>query len=88
MPHTLPTQQPAMVLRSNYRQLLALLIVAMIAVIGLSTAVILLADKDYPGRSSLPPVGATVEPSDDPRQLHAPGQQYSVPLESGSREAR
>jgi hypothetical protein len=86
MPQTLPTQQPAMVLRSNYRQLLALLIVAMIAVVGLSTAVILLADQDDADRSSLSPIEAPVGPPDGPRQLHSPGQQYPV-TPGSSREA-
>jgi hypothetical protein len=87
MPQTLPTQHPATVLRSNYRQLLALLIVAMIAVVGLSTAFILIAEQDDAHRSSLSPVEAPIGPADGPRQVHSPGQRYYVAPDS-SREGR
>jgi hypothetical protein len=40
------TQHPAVVLRSQYQQLRALLAVAMIAVVGLATAVVVLAVND------------------------------------------
>jgi hypothetical protein len=40
------TQHPAVVLRSRYLQLRALLVVAMIAVIGLTAAVVILATDD------------------------------------------
>jgi hypothetical protein len=44
---TVSTQHPAVVLRSRYQQLRALLAVAMIAVVGLSAAVVILAiDND------------------------------------------
>jgi len=44
---TISTQHPAVVLRSQYRQLRALLAVAMIAVVGLTAAVVILAiDND------------------------------------------
>ncbi len=47
MPQAVPTQHPAVVLRSHYRQLRALLAVATIAVVGLSAAVVILAnDQD------------------------------------------
>jgi hypothetical protein len=46
MGQTISTQHPAVVLRSRYRQLRALLAVAMIAVIGLTVAVVILADDD------------------------------------------
>jgi hypothetical protein len=46
MGKAIPTQHPAVVLRSHYRQLRALLAIAMIAVVGLTTAVVILATDD------------------------------------------
>ena len=46
MPETVPAQHPAVVLRSHYRHLRALLAIAMMAVVGLSVAVVILADDD------------------------------------------
>jgi hypothetical protein len=43
MSHTVPSQHPAVVLRSNYLQLRALLAIALIAIIGLTLAVVVLA---------------------------------------------
>ena len=49
MGQALPTQHPAVVLRSHYLQLRALLAVAMIAVVGLTAAVVVLATHDDSG---------------------------------------
>jgi hypothetical protein len=46
MGQAIPTQHPAVVLRSHYRQLRALLAVAMIAVVGLTAAAVILATDD------------------------------------------
>jgi hypothetical protein len=46
MSQTFSTQHPAVVLRSRYQQLRALLVVAMIAVVGLTVAVVVLAAQD------------------------------------------
>jgi hypothetical protein len=46
MGKAIPTQHPAVVLRSHYRQLRTLLAIAMIAVVGLSGAVVILATED------------------------------------------
>jgi hypothetical protein len=46
MGKAVPTQHPAVVLRSHYRQLRALLAIAMIAVVGLTAAVVILATDD------------------------------------------
>lgn len=43
MSHTVPSQHPAVVLRSNYLQLRALLAIALIAILGLTVAVVVLA---------------------------------------------
>jgi hypothetical protein len=74
MPQTVPTQHPAVVLRSHYRQLRALLTVAMIAIVGLSAAVVILADDG--ATSTATPVSARTEPADGPRYIHPPGQRY------------
>jgi hypothetical protein len=46
MSHTVPSQHPAVVLRSSYRHLRALLAVALIAIAGLTIAVVVLATSD------------------------------------------
>jgi len=46
MANTIPAQHPAVVLRAHYRQLRALLAIAMIAVVGLTAAVVILATND------------------------------------------
>jgi hypothetical protein len=46
MGKAIPTQHPAVVLRSHYRQLRALLAIAMIAVVGLTATVVILATHD------------------------------------------
>lgn len=46
MGKAVPAQHPAVVLRSHYRQLRALLAIAMIAVVGLTAAVVILATND------------------------------------------
>jgi hypothetical protein len=46
MGKAIPTQHPAVVLRSHYQQLRALLAILMIAVVGLSAAVVILATND------------------------------------------
>src|SRR5215207_10385935 len=46
MGKAIPAQHPAVVLRSHYRQLRALLAIAMIAVVGLTAAVVMLATND------------------------------------------
>jgi hypothetical protein len=46
MGKAIPAQHPAVVLRSHYKQLGALLAIAMIAVVGLTAAVVILATND------------------------------------------
>jgi hypothetical protein len=60
MSRTFSTQHPAVVLRSRYQQLRALLTVAMIAVVGLTVAVVVLATQDdrVQGASSASQAGA------------------------------
>ena len=47
MGQAVPSQHPAVVLRSHFNQLRALLAVALIAVIGLTVAVVILATDEY-----------------------------------------
>jgi len=53
MSQTFSTQHPAVVLRSRYQHLRALLAVAMIAVVGLTVAVVALATQDDSGQSTV-----------------------------------
>jgi hypothetical protein len=48
MGQAIPTRHPSVVLRSHYNHVRALLVAALIAVIGLSTAVVILANDDDP----------------------------------------
>ena len=59
MGRAVPTQNPAFVLRSHFNQLRALLAVALIAVIGLTVAVVILAGSEdqISDTSSAAPVG-------------------------------
>ena len=52
MSQVIPKQHPAVVLRSHYVQLRALLAVAMIAVVGLTVAVVILATDDSASTSA------------------------------------
>jgi hypothetical protein len=54
---SIPAQHPAVVLRSQYRHLRALLAIAMVAVVALSVTVVLLADDDS---SSVPSAASLV----------------------------
>ena len=63
MGQAIPAQHPAVVLRSHYNHLRALLVIAMIAVVGLTVAVAILANDDD-GRTSasfVSPVGAPAQ---------------------------
>jgi hypothetical protein len=63
MSQTLSTQHPAVVLRSRYQQLRALLAVAMIAVVGLTVAVVVLATQDDRLQSAVSPGSIAVTPA-------------------------
>jgi hypothetical protein len=54
MSQTVPTQHPAVVLRSHYRHLRSLLLIAMVAVVGLAAATVILAldDENTSGTTS------------------------------------
>jgi hypothetical protein len=67
------------VLRSHYRHLRALLVIAMIAVVGLSVAVVVLANDDAGSARTATPVSPPSKQADGPRYIHSPGQHYSRP---------
>ena len=57
MSHTVPSQHPAVVLRSNYQHLRALLAIAIAVILGLTIAVVVLATADNtstPARPTTP----------------------------------
>jgi hypothetical protein len=60
MGQAIPRQQPAVVLRSHFNKMRAFLAVALIAVAGLTVAVVILANDtdESAGTSSAPPIGS------------------------------
>jgi hypothetical protein len=82
MSNTLPAQHPAVVLRSTYRQVRALLAIATIAIVGLTIAVIVLAIHSGTNASITPAAHATraaisstpvVQPNPDEQGSTTPG---------------
>jgi hypothetical protein len=63
MGQAIPSQHPAVVLRSHYRQVRALLAVAMIAVVGLTAAVVILASDGDRDTSAAVPAGSATQVS-------------------------
>ena len=89
MAQTVPSRHPAVVLRSHYRHLRALLAIAMIALAGMTVAVVILATDD--GASSArtaSPVSTPATAADGPRYLHSPGQGYDRARERGTGRQR
>jgi hypothetical protein len=99
MGQAIPRQHPAVVLRSQFNQLRALLAVAMVAVVGLTVAVVILAndeDEVSTGTSTSAPVGTTrydggpeegsrgVAPARTPNADASPGTRYDGGPEEGS----
>jgi hypothetical protein len=77
MAQPVPAQHPAVVLRSHYQSVRILLAIAMIAVVGLTVAVVVLATDDgATATRPASPVSGPAETSDGPRYLHSPGQRY------------
>jgi hypothetical protein len=100
MGRAVPQQHPAVVLRSHYEQVRALLAVAMIAVVGLTIAVVVLATDDtgpivgQANQATAPgPAGTTRYdggPEEGTRgviQVQRPGARYDGGPEEGSRGA-
>lgn len=55
MSNTIPTQHPAVVLRSSYRQVRTLLALAALVIVGLTTAVAVLAISTAGSKTVVPP---------------------------------
>jgi hypothetical protein len=91
MGHAIPRQQPAVVLRSHYNHLRALLAVAMIAVVGLTAAVVILAnDSDQvSGTSVARPIESLNYGDFNPAtgRPHSTGTRYDGGPEEGTRGA-
>jgi hypothetical protein len=100
MGQAIPRQHPAVVLRSRYRQLRMLLAVAMIAVVGLTVAVVILAgehgarttatsaaaDRSAPARSEFRMPSHGIAPVPDLDRLPLPnGERHDGGPEEGTR---
>jgi hypothetical protein len=91
MGKAIPQQHPAVVLRSHYRQLQAMLAIAMVAVVGLSGAVVVVAsDDDEPVAPSsavqFQESPAThAHPKEQPNSLQPAGTRYDGGPEEGTR---
>jgi len=70
MGQAIPTQHPAVVLRSHYTHLRILLAIAMIAVIALTIAVVILAGNDGTRTSATPTAGSSSDST--ATTLHVP----------------
>jgi hypothetical protein len=70
MRQALTQQHPAVVLRSTYKQLRALLTIAMVAVVGLTVAVVILANEDSGSSQSTSSAAstATLRPDGGPEE--------------------
>jgi hypothetical protein len=92
MGHAIPRQQPAVVLRSHFNQLRALLTVAAIAVVGLTVAVVILAsDSDELAAGTRGPLPAQLpntrydEGTRGPLPAQLPNTRYDGGPEEGTR---
>jgi hypothetical protein len=88
MGQAVPTQHPAagapVVIPSNHKLLRALLAFAVIAIVGLTVAVVILATDGDEVTTSQAPASSAAE-AVGPRQIHAPGQRYDGGPEEGTR---
>jgi hypothetical protein len=99
MGQAIPTQHPAVVLRSHYNHLRALLVIATIAVVGLATAVVILANDEDRAASVSTATPVVVQPNSGERydggpeegtrdisSAHAPVSRYDGGPEEGTRD--
>ena len=94
MGQAIPNQHPAVVLRSRYTQLRALLAIAMVAVVGLTVAVVVLAVEDNGGASlsaatevSAPSGAAATRSDGGPEESALAGTVGAQPAVSGPDES-
>jgi hypothetical protein len=71
MSNSIPAQHPAVVLRSQYRQLRSLLAVLVVAVVGLSTTVVVLTVNDSETTTATSSVSRSYPTLNDPFQSRA-----------------
>src|SRR4029453_11532953 len=95
MGQAIPNQHPAVVLRSRYLQLRTLLAIAMVAVIGLTVAVVVLAIEDNDGAPlaratevSAPSGAAATRSDGGPEESTLAGTVAAQPTASGPDESR
>jgi hypothetical protein len=84
MSRPISPQHPAVVLRSHYVHLRALLAIAMVAVVGLTFAVVMLAARGDASSTSAAPASATPIPPAGVVQP-PPGQRYDGGPDEGTR---
>jgi hypothetical protein len=88
MAEAIPTQHPAVVLRSHYTHLRALLAIAIIAVVALSVSVVILATGDNGStRSSAPARVSAAAPTGSSKYNggHEEGSLFAVPRSADTR---
>ena len=91
MGKAVPAQHPAVVLRSHYRQVKAMLAIAMVAVVGLSAAVVIVANDDDVASApdtavqSQDSMATHAHPKQQPGVQQPPGTRYDGGPEEGSR---
>lgn len=86
MSHRISPQHPSVVLRSHYTQLRALFATAMIAVVGLTVAVVILATSDdVSGRVNVAPAQIAPAPPASTDTVAPPGLRYDGGPDEGSR---
>ena len=95
MGQAIPNQHPAVVLRSRYLQMRTLLAIAMVAVIGLTVAVVVLAIDDNGGAGfssatevSAPSGAAATRSDGGPEESTLAGTVAAQPTASGADESR
>jgi hypothetical protein len=87
MGQAIPSQHPRVVLRSQFNQLRALLAVAVIAVIGLTVAVVILANDEQSSAGNTSPAAATGPLQYGAFNPRTEGETSSGPDESRTAEA-
>ena len=77
MGQVIPRQHPAVVLRSQYKTVVTLLCVAVVAIVGLATAVVIVANDDEPSISA--------QPNTHQQQILPPGTRFDGGPDEGTR---
>jgi type II secretory pathway pseudopilin PulG len=84
MGQVIPRQHPAVVLKSHYKALRALLAVALVAIVALATTVVILANDDNGVTSSAQPAAKTAVHAQTQQQLPA-GTRFDGGPDEGTR---